>query len=142
MGLVVRVVLFALAVATILTARAGPVSNCVVPDTHPTLGDALADANCISIMLPAGRHMGDRITRSVALIGAGASTTIIESSLPVPAVEVDGAAASVSLQNLRLEAGNGPEPVLQTINGGQISLGQNIQVGVGRFLFNDGFEGN
>lgn len=114
---------------------------CEVPSQFATLAEALADGNCLIINLAEGRYPPQTVTRAVALNGAGPQSTLIVGTLLTPAITADGATAQLALADLRLEAGNGPEPVLSTINGGQITTASNIEVGRISPLFADGFEG-
>lgn len=132
--------LFAIALA--LSAASAFAGNaCDVPAQYASLTAAIADDTCAVINLAEGRYAPQTITRAVVLVGAGPALSLIAGTLETPAIVADGDAALLTLENIRLEAGNGPEAVLLTINGGQIASVSNIEVGRISPLFSDGFEG-
>ena len=76
----------------------------------------------------------------VTLIGSGPANTIIEGEDAMPAIIVTGTGVFLGLQGLRFAAGNGPEPVLQTVSGGEILFAIDIEIGRIPAIFSDGFE--
>ena len=114
--------------------------TCTVPGDYASVGDAVSDLACTSIELASGRYAGQTLTRSIALIGAGTHSTVIEGEQGQPAISVQGNGVQVSLQGMRLESGNGSETVFQTDGGGEIVFASDIQIGLGNELFSNGFE--
>ena len=127
-------------------ARAGSV--CTVPGEFSTLADAFLDASCLTINIDPGLYTGLTIDRTVTLIGSGPEKTVIKSAGAMSAIIVSGTGVFLSLQDLQLAAGNGPEPVLQTVDGGEILFATDIKIARGPavvfpqnvVIFTDGFE--
>jgi uncharacterized repeat protein (TIGR01451 family) len=94
-----------LALAGGVNAPASPLATCSVPDSYPTLQDALDDATCTTIQLITGTYPANLvITRSVIIQGEAANLVRIQGTSSGPVIST-APGTDVTLQGLTVSGG-------------------------------------
>ena len=112
-------------VAVVQPLRAG--TSCSVPGTYADLQSALNNPNCSDIVLAAGTYYGSfTISRSVTIIGAGASTTVLDAQNNGIALNIDATASGSAWNtNVYLEG-----VTIQNGYAGENSRGEELPGGI------------